>query len=145
MLISTQSSLLWAGWVWQAPAAVLHQCWCLLALLQCGKSLLFPECEGEVGSWDPPALPEGTDTVGGHSGWPAARCQSAHPTGPVQGAAGGPPGGLRVCWGSTGRLVHGVLSAHPEEPEGGVWHGYSGQHSVLGQPAAEKAEEADAR
>lgn len=138
-------SLLWAGWVWQAPAAVLHQCWRLPAVLQCGKSLLVPECEGEVGAWDPPALPEGTDTAGRHSGWPPARCQSAHPAGPVQGEAGRPRGGLCVCWGSAGCLVHGVFSAHPEEPKGGVWHCYSGQHPVLRQPATEKAEEADAR
>ncbi len=136
MLISTESLYSGQDEFGQAPAAVLHQCWRLLALLQCGKSLSYPECEEK---W----IPEIRRHCRGlrYCWWAlrltAARCQSAHPTGPVQERPVDPQEAC-VCAEEVQAVSYMECSSLTRRTWRRCWHGYSGQHSVLGQPSQQK-------
>lgn len=119
---------------------MLHQRWCLPVVLQCRHTILIPECQGEVGARDPTALSTYPHPASGHPGRPPAGCQHSHSAGQVQRASSGATRGVHVCWRGACRVIYGVFSTYPEEPERGVWCSDSSQHSEHRQPAAEADE-----
>lgn len=135
-----------AGWVWQAPASVLHQCRYLPSVLQCRGPLLLPERQWEMGARDPVPLSQSPHHPCGDTVGPQRRRQSPHRAGQVQREAGTRGGGQVVCRGDQSRLLHWVLSLDSEEPQRGLRCSHCGRHSVLGLPAAAKeVQEQDSR
>lgn len=126
------------GWIWQAPPTVLHQHRHLFAVLQCSEPFIFPECDREMGPWNPMSLPQGPyysrrDPIG-----PPRRRQSTHWAWQMQREACGGGGRKALCRGNKSRLLHRMLRFDSEKPQRSLWCSHCGWHSLLGYSATAK-------
>lgn len=120
------------GWIWQAPATVLHQHRHLFAVLQCGEPVLFPERERKVGSRDPMPLPQSANYSRRDPVGPPGGCQSPHWARQMQRKACGGGGRQALCRGNKSHLLHRVLRFDSEKPQRSLWCSHCCWHSVLG-------------
>lgn len=117
------------GWVWQAPAFVLHHP--DIFLLCFSVRSLLPERQWEMGARDSVPLSQSPHHPRGDTVGPQRRRQSPHRAGQMQREAGTWGGGQVVCRGDQSHLLHWVLSFWLRRTSRRSSDSHCSRHSVL--------------